>query len=921
LPFFAREGDFVHAVAEQGTRDVAVTLFDPGGRQLLTVDSLTRTDASLPDEEVYGVAETTGEHRLEVVLEEGQAGPCPLRLDTPRRATAADRERARAEAALARAHELRRTHEETHCREAVAWYEEAERRFRDLGLPARQTEAFVGEAQVLERLGKLRLHRDDLDGAIADDRQALELRRRTGNHEGEAEIANELGLALHRRGRYDEAAALFDRALDLWRESAAPEATVERANTLLNRGQLLRELGETGPARGRFRQALVLFRRARDHDREAAALTALGTASLDEGQPAAALGPLTAALPLRRPRSPGQAVTLNSLGVAYRQLGRPKDARRAYGEAWQIFLGLGNFREQAKALYNLGRLEEESGRDAPALRDFDQAAELFARLGDPPELAESLRGRAAALRHEGRLDDAREAMEKALDAVERHRLSQTSDSTRAAFFATQQGAYGFLVDLLMEMHQKRPDAGFDAQALEVSEQALARSLLDALAASGVDLRARAAPDLLARERDLEQAIETLSARQDRLAQESGAPDAERRSLATELERRWEELARVRADLRAASPRYAALTQPRPAGAAEIQRHLLDRDTLLLEYRLGEPRSFLWAVTADSIASFELPGRAELGERVRQASRLLAGSLSHQAEISAGEECRKLARVLLGPVADRLPGKRLLVVGDGEIQSLPFAALPEPSRAGGEPLVAHHEVVSLPSVSVLGELRREVAGRRPATRRLWVLADPAFGGAFPQLPYTRREAEAILALAPAGEGTRLLGPAASRAAVLGSPLSDYRILHFATHNTFAASDPGDGRLVLAQVDGSGRRVGYGFLRLADIYKLDLRADLVVLSACQSAAGREVRGEGVVGMTRGFFYAGADRVLVSLWNVNDRVSVELMRIFYREMFQEGLSPAAALRAAQDAIRRQERWKSPYYWAGFALQGEWR
>ncbi len=155
----------------------------------------------------------------------------------------------------------------------------------------------------------------------------------------------------------------------------------------------------------------------------------------------------------------------------------------------------------------------------------------------------------------------------------------------------------------------------------------------------------------------------------------------------------------------------------------------------------------------------------------------------------------------------------------------------------------------------------------------------------------------------------------------SDLRNYRFLHFATHGSFAATDPGGGQLVLAQIDPRGQPEPNGFLHLADIYELDLRADLVVLSACQSALGREVRGEGMMGMTRGFFYAGAERVLVSLWNVNDQVTVELMRRLYHGMLAEGLSPAAALRAAQDAIRRQKRWRAPYYWAGFTLQGEWR
>ncbi|MEA2691237.1 MAG: hypothetical protein QOJ16_624, partial [Acidobacteriota bacterium] len=688
-------------------------------------------------------------------------------------------------------------------------------------------------------------------------------------------------------------------------------------------GHLHLDLGQTEQARQRFREALVLYQQAPDsqnrRDGEAAAWNAMGKAFLEEKNPGSALQPLQKALALRRPGSLGQAVTRTSLGVAYRQLNRPEEARKAYAEALPIFVGLGNSSEQAVCLLNLGWLEAAAHRDDPAFDDFDRASVLFAKLEDPPDLAQALRGKAEVLRHRGLLEDARQAMEAALTAIERHRFRQESRTTRASFFATQQSSYDFLIDLLMEMHREKPDAGYDALALGVGERALARSLLDALDARGTDLRG-APPQLLARERGLDAAIEDLGARQSRLAEKNDeAARRELRAVDAELAQKREDLEGVRAELRAASPRYAALTQPQPWSAAEVQRQLLDRDTLLLEYRLGTKGSFLWALTPDSLQSFGLPGRAELAEKVSRASGLLAGSRARKTEISADQQLAKLSAILLGPVASLLPGKRLLVVGDGALQSLPFAALPEPG--GGEPLVARHEIVSLPSISVLGALRREVAGRRPAARALWVLGDPDFGGAFPTLPYTREEAKAILALAPARDSTAILGRVASRGAVLSGLLNDYSFLHFATHGSFAASDPGGGQLVLSQVDANGRRVANGFLHLADIYGLDLRADLVVLSACQSALGKDVRGEGLVGMTRGFFYAGAERVLVSLWNVNDRVTVDLMRSFYHGIFAERLSPAAALRAAQDAIRRQERWRSPYYWAGFTLQGEWR
>jgi CHAT domain-containing protein/tetratricopeptide (TPR) repeat protein len=938
LRIAAQPGDYLHVVADQDARDIALTLFDPRGRQLLRVDSLMAKAAPpLPAEEIHWVVDAPGELRVELTLLAGVRGSCTPRLAEHRRATSADRRWAQAEAELARAHALRRTRKPDRCRAGIAPYESAQRRFADLGLPRRRAEALLGlgqlqwqclqekaaalqaftraaplsagdpafEAFVRQHTGELRCDLGDLDGAIADDRRALALSHDLGDRAGEALSANDLGFALYLRGSYDEAAASFDRSLALWKPGDDP---AKRSLALRNRGLLHRQLGEADQARERFGEAIALSHQAKDRGGEAAALNALGLLAQDAGRPGDALEPLQEALALRAPGTRGQAATLTALGVAYRQLDRLNDARRAYGEALPIFQSLGDSREQARSLGDLGRLEAAAGHDAAALDDFDRALDLFRALTAQPEMAWALEGKAWVLHRRGDLEGARRLMEEALAAVERRRFVQTSYNTRAAFFAIQQDFYDFLIDLLMEMHRKNA-------ALEVSERSLARSLLDGLAAGGTDFRqGAAAPELAARERELEKEIDALVSRQTRLAQDA-APPGQVRPVEADLRRRWGELDRVRAALRAGDPRYAALTQPRPASVAEIQHRLLDRDTLLLEYRLGEKRSFLWAVTPDSLASFELPGRAAIEHVASPAA--LAGSNSSIARRSAELQLPKLSRLLLDPVATLLPGKRLLVVGDGILQSVPFAALPEPG--GSEPLVARHEIVTLPSVSVLGEIRREVAIRARAPKTLWVLANPDFGKLFPLLPYSGDEAAAILALAPAPK-RGVFGRDATRTAVLNSSLRDYRLLHFATHGSFGATDPGGGRLVLSQFDPRGRPEANGFLYLADIYNLRLRADLVVLSACESALGREVRGEGMMGMTRGFFYAGAERVLVSLWNVNDRVTVELMRRFYQGL-AEGLSPAAALQAAQNEIRRQEHTQAPYYWAGFTLQGEWR
>lgn len=192
--------------------------------------------------------------------------------------------------------------------------------------------------------------------------------------------------------------------------------------------------------------------------------------------------------------------------------------------------------------------------------------------------------------------------------------------------------------------------------------------------------------------------------------------------------------------------------------------------------------------------------------------------------------------------------------------------------------------------------------------------------FERLGASRQEAEALVGLAPAGEVRAMLGFAASRQTVLSGELGPYRILHFATHGLIDPRHPELSGLVLSQLDSAGRPVE-GFLRLADVYDLDLRADLVVLSGCQTALGKEVRGEGLMGMTRGFLYAGVPRVVGSLWRVEDRASVKLMSRFYRALWQEKRSPAAALREAQLALRQERRYRDPHSWAAFVLQGEWR
>jgi CHAT domain-containing protein len=281
---------------------------------------------------------------------------------------------------------------------------------------------------------------------------------------------------------------------------------------------------------------------------------------------------------------------------------------------------------------------------------------------------------------------------------------------------------------------------------------------------------------------------------------------------------------------------------------------------------------------------------------------------------------------------------------------------------------NYEIVNLPSASVLDVLRREIAGRKTAPKTLAVLADPVFEkedakrrrGSLQlksptrsakidasredtshlrsasqnsdqvsneanrpirirRLPFTRREANEILALVQESQRLKALGFEANRAMATNPKLGDYRFVHFATHGVLDTSHPELSGIVLSLFDRLAREQD-GYLRVYEIFNLKLPVELVVLSGCRTGLGKEIKGEGLIGLTRGFMYAGAARVMVSLWDVSDEASAKLMVEFYKgTLGKERLRPAAALRAAQIALWKQERWRAPYYWAAFVMQGE--
>jgi len=946
------------AIAQQGI-DVAVTVLDPAGRRIARID---RPNGAYGKEAISVIAEAAGDYPIEVRPAFKFAAPAGYLITATelRKATADDRRRVEAEYDVNEGEELRVSETADSLSQAIEKFGQAATIWQSLGERYEEAVAIYGRGLCYQSLG-------DYFNAICDYRQSASQMEALQDRNGEA----------------------VARAALAW---------------------VYIYVGENEQAQAHFRQALQTYQSLGNLRGQSITLYGIGIARALTSEPEQALDYLQRSLELRQKAGdrPGEVLTLSFIGMTYDLLGRPERAIDYLQRALDLSLTLSGAQIRVNPLSKLG-MAHLTLRHLDESRDcFEEALRICQSTGDRASEALVRHGLARVEMERGHLDQARRHIEASLEITESLRGLNSSLQLRSTYLATAHDYYQLYTEVLMRLHRSDPTAGHASAALQASERGRARSLLDALAEAQIDLRSGVDARLIAEERRLQRKLNDQSAAQMRLF--SGKYTAEQSSaLDANIKETIDLLEETRANIKRTNPRYAAVTLPQPLSLERIQRELLDDGTLMLEYALGEERSYLFLVSSSSLQTFALPPGAEIEAQARrvyelQSARALNSlsetSQQRRARIAAADaelpqQAAELSRMILSPAAGQLGKKRLLVVAQGALQLIPFAALPEPESEGrGDgvterqrdgaterhslyptvsqslrlpvsftPLLANHEIVNLPSASTLAALRQEAARRQSAPKTIALLADPifekrderfagartrrgtrsssnqadsrqqdlqrtikAFGESndeytFPRLTSTGWEAERIAGLAPADQVFKALAFDANRQVATSGKLSDYRIVHFASHSFIHATHPDLSGIVLSLVDRKGQEQD-GFLRLHEIYNLKLRADLVALSACRTGLGKEVKGEGLMSLTRGFMYAGALRVIVSAWEVQDRPSATLMVKFYRHLLgPEALSAAAALRAAQLEMWRDSQFSAPYFWAGFTLQGEWR
>jgi len=774
---------------------------------------------------------------------------------------------------------------------------------------ARQSNDREGVAFALEAAASIRLARGELGAALQAYRQVLDELATTPYPMIEGQSWNNLGILYARTDDFPAARLAFDRALAIWDKTGHRSGL---ADTLISLGGLLLDIDDPTAAESAFQRALEIGETDQLLMTQAHAYLGLGRSALIAGQAARARQELERALELAR-----QANDADVRAEAELLLGdlsaqpAPKAAKAHYQRALALSRQAGDRWSQAIAHASLARLAIATGEPAQGRADIERAVELIEdqrrRIFDP-----ALRGR---------------------------------------YFASRRDIFDVYIDLLIALEPGPAGLDFGLEALEVAQRARAAATRDHFVERRADLEALVDPALVAAERAAEDAVRVLARRQTEASGQVSKADMDHALRA---------LDGARGRLRAAYPRYAELIRPRAHRVDQIQA-LLDEHTGLLEVWLGTRRSMVWLVLPDAVYGYPAPPGDQLEKLAAQLRAGILGSAKPVAAVSLAQReqwqnqalrvitqiAGELGQALLNPLQNLLGNRRLVIVSDGALHAIPFGLL----APSGNELWREHELIYLPSAGVVADLRE--LPQPAAPERVAIIADPVYSAndrrlqrivespvvkspgtrlptssiaperaedavALERLRQAEREARAIQAISP--NTVRIFSGFDANPERLAEPaVRQAGIVHFAAHARLDASHPELSGVALSLFGPDASRRD-GFLRTADLYRMQFDGALIVLGACNSALGPTPGAEGVFSLARAFQHAGARTVLASLWPVDDRASALFMAAFYRAMLREARPPAAALRIARRELANHPRYRMPYYWAGFVLQGDW-
>lgn len=799
------------------------------------------------------------------------------------------------------------------------------------------------ESSALGNLSTVYSYQGDYPQAIEYAELAVGINREIGRKIGESSNLGNLGLLHVELGNYANALEYLSRALSIAEEVEDQYLQGIWRNGL---GAIHSALGDQARALSHFEAALNISREIADKLHEGQCLANIGSTYWELGDTTKSINYFQQAMKLfveTGDRS-NEGLTYANLAYAYIHIANYKESQQFIEQSLKVFQEIGNKYGESNAYNSLGLLRLKLKQYPQAIISHQKALVIAEEIRASQHIWEAKFGLARACEQQGNFTEALTQYTQAINTVETVRGQIPLEEQKAGFLESKLEIYNKLIHLLFAMNQKEPDKRFDAKAFHYAERAKARALLDILSEAKIQIREGIAPDLLVRQKEIFRNIAKIQTK----PRSTELTGGERKELSDELKVEEENLEGLRLELRQKNPAYADLEYPEPLSLLDVQQKVLGKNDLLLEYSLGDENSYLWAITRENSYIFQLPNQKEITQKVESYLKMISkGPRSNFETLGIA-----LFDILLKPANKVLKTKpNLIIIPDGILHYLPFEAMISHLEKN-EPhyLIESKNISYAPSASVLEFIKNQMPAQTNK-RELLAFGDPIFGDEtatakrevfapdttsvdtltveiterglyeergfkFSRLPHTAKEIEKIAAHIPIDKKQTYLRAEAKEERAKAAQLSHYRIMHFATHATLDEQKPGRSAIVLT-LDNDPTEDG--FLQMNEIFNLKLDADLVVLSACQTGRGKLLRGEGVIGMTRAFMYAGARSLLVSLWPVIDESTANFMANFYSYMRQGQAKNEALRRAKLDWIKGEKRpLRHPYYWAPFVLMG---
>jgi CHAT domain-containing protein/Tfp pilus assembly protein PilF len=835
-----------------------------------------------------------------------------------------------------------------------------------------------GVAGSLSTQGSTYWKKGDLDLALEKFQRALTIFEEIDDLRGQGRVHGNMGLVYWNQGELPLALEHTEKSLQFAVQTGSKGS---EATNHYNSALMLMEQGDYQEAMEKFQKSVSMGLEMGDKGLISVCYEGLGKLNKYFGDYDRALEYFkkshTIAKEIGEKRA--EAYALSAMGTVYELRGNYSMAIESYEKAYHLCVVMDDKRATAKRLENIGSARLNMKKYDDALTDFYKSLDINKAIGAKFELPENYRMIGLAYHGKNQLNEAEDALTKSIefaraselanplwmalhrkglvvkdagrpeealplltesiDVVERMRTELGNIEQRAGYLEKRIGLYEDTIHLLVSSN-KIP------QAFEYVQRSKARSFLDMLAEAQIDTDSSLNPDLRdSRKKILANIMKSQKNLQDEKEKEN--PD---NSKINQIKNKQDQLEKQYADLileiRNKNPMYAEIQYPQPLTLAEAQT-LLDDQTLLLEYFLGTAESLLFVASRENINVFKLKGEKELSRHVNELREvMMKPDAVYQASENTHSRYVNLAHTLyseiLKPAESIFQNKvRVVIAPDGALSYLPFESLlTQKVPSGGInfsklPYMARDfEIDYVPSISVLASIGKNGNKTVQPQKQLLAFADPVLKGArsaakepsearnvrswagtLTPLPHAREEVEGIARFYQKEDVTVAMGTDASEANVKNMGLQDYKRVHFASHGLIDEEKPQFSALVLTG-DNQGED---GFLTMREVFDLKLNADLVVLSACKSGLGKEFRGEGITGISRAFLCAGTPSVVVSLWDVYDRSTADLMTSFYKNLETKGLNKAAALRAARLEMIQSAKYNHPYYWAPFVLIGK--